>query len=103
MIACLCAYAGFAFDLGGAWKVSGDGFAGSARLPGTLAEAGFGERQTYETWNKIADRVEKGALRLSHVYRGKAVWSRTVEVPAELAGKPLEVFLERVLWTSELR
>ncbi len=100
---CLCANLASALDLGGEWNVSGDGFAGAARLPGTLAEAGFGERQSYETWDKIADRVEKGALRLSHVYRGKAVWSRTVEVPAELAGKSLEVFLERVLWTSELK
>jgi len=101
--ACLSANVASALDLGGEWKVSGDGFAGAARLPGTLAEAGFGERQSYETWSRIKDCVEKGALRLSHVYRGKAVWSRTVDVPVELEGKPLEVFLERVLWTSELK
>ena len=93
----------FAFDLGGEWKVSGDGFAGVARLPGTLAEAGLGAKQSYETWLALTNRGEKGALRLSHVYRGKAVWSRTVEVPAELAGKSLELFMERVMWVSELK
>ena len=91
-----------ALDLGGSWAVTGEGFSGVAHLPGTLADAGFGAKQGFETWEALADRVEKGALRLSHVYRGRAVWSRTVVVPDELAGKPLEVFMERVLWSSEL-
>ena len=93
----------FAFDLGGDWKVSGDGFVGVARLPGTLAEAGLGAKQSYETWLAVTNLREKGALRLSHVYRGKAVWSRTVEVPSELAGKSLDLFMERVMWVSELK
>jgi len=102
-VACLYAMAVCAIDLGGEWKVSGKGFDGVARLPGTLAEAGLGAKQSFETWQLLTDRVEKGALRLSHVYRGKAVWSRTVIVPTELSGKSLEVFLERVLWSSELK
>ena len=92
-----------AIGLGGEWQVSGDGLAGRARLPGTLADAGLGAKQDYATWSSLTNRGEKGALRLSHVYRGKATWSRTVIVPDELANKPLEVFMERVLWTSELK
>lgn len=90
-------------DLGGEWKVVGERFDGAAWLPGTLADAGLGAEQSYETWSALTNRDEKGALRLSHVYRGKAVWSREVYVPKELAGKTLEVFMERVLWTSELK
>ena len=101
-IPCLCAICLGIVCRADEWKVSGNGFEGVARLPGTLADAGFGVRQNYETWSHVKDRVEKGALRLSHVYRGEATWSRMVEVPETLAGKPLELFLERVMWTSKL-
>ncbi|MCR5751588.1 MAG: hypothetical protein K6G91_06480 [Kiritimatiellae bacterium] len=94
--------AGAEMSLAGRWHVEGDGFSAEAALPGTLAEAGLGARQSYETWKAITNIVEKGALRLSHVYRGRAVWSRTVVVPEEFAGRALEMFLERVLWTSKL-
>ena len=60
-----------AIGLGGEWQVAGDGFAGRARLPGTLADAGLGAKQDYATWSALPDGIEKGALRLSHVYRGK--------------------------------
>lgn len=89
--------------LDGDWHVVGEGFEGVARLPGTLADAGFGTKQTYETWRALTERREKGALRLSHVYRGKATWSRTVDVPTAMDGKPLELYLERVLWVSTLK
>ena len=98
-VSLLAAFAAGAVDLGGEWSVRGEGIDGVARLPGTLADAGLGVRQDYETWAALTNRGEKGALRLSHVYRGKATWSRTVVVPEELSGKPMEVFLERVLWT----
>ena len=80
-IPCLCAICLGIVCRADEWKVSGNGFEGVARLPGTLADAGLGVRQNYETWSHIKDRVEKGALRLSHVYRGEATWSRMVEVP----------------------
>ena len=80
-IPCLCAICLGIVCRADEWKVSGNGFEGVARLPGTLADAGLGVRQNYETWSHVKDRVEKGALRLSHVYRGEATWSRMVEVP----------------------
>ena len=93
----------WADDLGGDWKVVGERFDGPAHLPGTLADAELGAEQSYETWQALTNPIEKGALRLSHVYRGKAVWSREVFVPKKFAGKAIEVFMERVMWTSELK
>ena len=93
----------YALDLAGEWRVAGTGFDGAARLPGTLADAMLGAKQDFSTWSALTNLNEKGALRLSHVYRGKATWTRTVVVPERFSGKPLEVFLERVLWVSELK
>ena len=96
------AFSVYAVDLCGEWRVSGEGFDGVAHLPGTLADAGFGAKQDYSTWSVLTNLTEKGALRLSHVYRGKATWSRTVEVPESYSGKALELYLERVMWSSKL-
>ena len=92
-----------AMDMGGDWRVTGEGLDGIARLPGTLADAGLGTPQSYATWNAISNKQERYALRLRNMFIGKATWSRRVTVPAELAGKPLELFLERVMWESTLK
>ena len=92
-----------ALDMGGAWKVSGNGIDAVAMLPGTLADSGIGKVQSYETWNVISNKQERYALRLQHQFIGPATYSRKVNVSADMAGKPLELFLERVLWRSTLK
>ena len=87
-----------ALDMGGKWRVCGEGIFGDAVLPGTLADSALGREQSYETWNAVSNKQERYALRLQHQYIGEAVWSRRVTVPASLAAKPLELFMERVMW-----
>ena len=89
-----------ALDMGGAWKVSGNGIDAVATLPGTLADSGIGKVQSYETWNAISNKQERYALRLQHQFIGPATYSRKVNVSADMVGKPLELFLERVLWPT---
>lgn len=96
-------FAASAFDMGGEWQVTGNGLGGTARLPGTLADSGLGKAQSYDTWNAVSNKQERYALRLQHQFIGEAVWSRRVKIPAELAAKPLELFLERVMWKSTLK
>ena len=92
-----------ALDLGGNWHVTGEGIDGVAVLPGTLGDARLGQVQSYETWNCISNKQERYALRPQHRFIGRATWTRRVTVPAALAEKPLELFLERVLWVSTLK
>ena len=92
-----------ALDMGGKWSVRGEGVFGDAVLPGTLADSALGREQSYETWNAVSNKQERYALRLQHQYIGEAVWSRRVTVPASLASKPLELFMERVMWKSTLK
>ena len=93
----------FALDMGGEWKVSGEGVNAVAVLPGTLADAHVGKAQSYETWNAISNKQERYALRLQYQFIGAATYSRKVNIPGDMAGKPLELFLERVLWRSTLK
>ena len=97
------AFSAVALDMGGEWRVTGEGLDGVARLPGTLGDAGLGKEQSYDTWNAISNKQERYALRLQHQFIGEATWSRKVEIPADLVDKPLELFLERVMWKSTLK
>ena len=90
-------------DLSGEWNVSGANFAGKAKLPGTLADAGLGELQTPAHFAAYTERTSKTSLALKYKYHGVAVYSREVTLTAEQAAKTLEVFLERVMWTSRLK
>lgn len=90
-------------DLAGEWDCAGTNFAGKVRLPGTLAEAGLGEFQTPAHHAAYTERTSKTSLALKYKYYGVAVYSRTVTLTAEQVAKPLEVFLERVMWTSRLK
>ncbi|MBQ3341626.1 MAG: hypothetical protein IJG84_07000 [Kiritimatiellae bacterium] len=93
----------FRLDLSGEWDVRGTNFAGRVHLPGTLADAGLGTLQTPEHFAACTERTEKTGLALKYKYRGKAVYSRTFSLAKEHAAKPLEVFLERVMWSSRLK
>ena len=73
------------------------------RLPGTLADAGLGTLQTPAHFAAYTERTSKTSLALKYKYCGKAVYSRSVALSAEALSKPLEVFLERVMWTSRLK
>ena len=87
--------------LDGMWSVCGDGFAGEAHLPGTLAAAHLGERWTERDFQTTMDLPQSEALVQEWQYVGKATWTRKVVLDAEDCRRPLELFLERVMWASE--
>ena len=101
--AAMAAAAAMPLDMGGVWRVTGEGLDGSAVLPGTLGDARLGAEQSFETWNSISNKQERYALLAQNRFIGKATWSRRVTIPADLAARPLELYLERVLWVSTLR
>ena len=94
---------GVRIDLAGDWNVAGSNLVGRVHLPGTLADAGLGTFQTPEHFAAYTERTSKTSLALKYKYYGVAVYSRTFTLTAEQAAKPLEVFLERVMWTSRVK
>ena len=99
--AVVCASARADRSLAGVWHVEGDGFAGEAKLPGTLAAAHLGKRWTERDFQTTLDQPQAEALVQEWQYVGKATWTRTVELSADDCRHPLELFLERVMWSSE--
>ncbi|MBR6733198.1 MAG: hypothetical protein IKL96_02240 [Kiritimatiellae bacterium] len=93
----------FRLDLAGEWECAGTNFTGMARLPGTLADAGLGTLQTPEHFAAYTERTSKTSLARKYKYHGTAVYSRKFTLSVEEAAKPLEVFLERVMWTSRVK
>ena len=88
-------------NLGGEWMAEGDGFAGKAKLPGTLAAAHLGKRWTEHDFQTTMDLPQSEALVQEWQYVGKATWTRTVELTEADCEHPMELFLERVMWASE--
>lgn len=75
------------------WRVQlKDGTTTQLSLPGTLADYQLGEP---------AKEAVYGALTLKHVYIGKATYSTSFTVSPQQVGQ-YELFLERVLWQSEV-
>lgn len=66
---------------------------GLIRLPGSLAENGFGTR-TFGS--------DFGILTPEFKYIGKAWYTRDIEIPLSWENKEIEIFLERVLWESRV-
>lgn len=62
-------------------------------LPGSLAEAGYGEK---------TEGSDFGTLTPEYRYIGPAWYQREIEIPASWEGKNLMIFLERVLWESRV-
>jgi hypothetical protein len=62
-------------------------------LPGSLAEAGYGEK---------TEGSDFGILTPEYRYVGTAWYQREIEIPKAWEGKHLVVFLERVLWESRV-
>lgn len=89
-------------DLSGEWQVrlGADSTAYAIHLPGTTDLAGLGKRSELEP-----ELSKPQLLRLTrrNSYIGPACYVRRIEVPADMAGKPLELMLERVMWRSRIR
>lgn len=68
-------------------------------LPATLDEAGIG---TPDTLSAGMNNFVLSSLRRKYEYIGKAWYQCRVTVPEDWAGKNIGLFLERVLWTSEI-
>ncbi len=62
-------------------------------LPGTLAEAAYGEETVGSDF---------GILTPTHKYIGVAWYERTIEIPKKWKHKNIDIFLERVLWESQI-
>ncbi|PXX21709.1 sugar-binding domain-containing protein [Arenibacter sp. ARW7G5Y1] len=62
-------------------------------LPATLDEAGIGYKTT---------KADVGRLSRKYKYYGAAWYQREITIPTALGGKEFEVFLERVMWKSDL-
>ncbi len=89
-------------DLSGQWNVELPGGAkdGIINLPGTTDMAGYG----YETDTLALSRDEQfRRLTRRYSYIGGAVYSREIDIPKDMAEKPLELSLERVLWKSSAK
>ena len=86
-------------DLSGTWSVVAGQEHSSIVLPNTLDGANIGKE------NQLQPLLQKPQLlRLTrkHSYIGIATYQREVSIPQSLAGKPLHISLERVMWRSRL-
>lgn len=73
-------------------------FESKLRLPGTLDDAGVGDPTTL-----TGDSLNKETLLMltrKHSYIGAAWYSKEIVIPASWKGKHIELFLERIIWTS---
>ena len=86
-------------DLSGAWQVSIGDEPQTIILPNTLDGAGIGERNTLEP---MLQKPQLSRLTRKHSFIGEAVYQREITVPKDMAGKPLELSLERVMWRSRV-
>lgn len=88
-------------DLSGEWQVSLDSLSTftSMSLPGTTDMAGLGTPNTLEP-AITGDQIQRLTRRNSFI--GEAFYKRQIEIPAAMAGKPLEIRFERVLWQSSV-
>ena len=87
-------------DLSGEWKVSlGDSQKQAITLPNTLDGAGIGEANTL---TPALTKPQLSRLTRKHSFIGEATYQRDVTITKEMAGKPLELMLERVMWRSRL-
>ena len=68
-------------------------------LPGTLDGAGIG---TPNTLQPALTKPQLLHLTRNHSYIGEATYERDIIIPQEMAGKPLQLSLERVMWRSRL-
>ena len=87
-------------DLRGEWKVSLNNRGNQTiMLPNTLDGAGIGEPNTL---SPALTKPQLSRLTRKHSFIGEAKYQREITITKEMAGKPLELLLERVMWRSRL-
>ena len=87
-------------DLSGEWKVSLNNSGNQAiMLPNTLDGAGIGEPNTL---GPALTKPQLSRLTRKHSFIAEAKYQREITITKEMAGKPLELLLERVMWRSRL-
>lgn len=88
-------------DLSGSWQVrlGNDTTQHAIQLPGTTDAAGLGVPNTLKP---ALSKPQLLRLTRKNSYVGPAVYTRTIDIPRKMAGKPLKVMLERVMWKSRL-
>ena len=90
---------GHSIDLSGNWKVRlGDKDEWhTIILPGTTDDAGLGEP---DTLSLALSKPQLLHLTRKNRFVGEAVYTREIDVPKTMAGKPLRFKFERVMWKS---
>ena len=87
-------------NLSGEWKVSiGNNEKLSIELPNTLDGAGIGDANTL---SPALTKPQLSRLTRKHSFIGEAKYQREITITKEMADKPLELLLERVMWRSRL-
>ena len=101
LVAVSCTHQPAKINLAGTWQVSLDSLATFQRidLPGTTDDAGLGEPNQLEP-AITGPQIQR--LTRKHSFLGAAFYKRQITVPKSLAGRPLDLTLERVLWQSSV-
>ena len=68
-------------------------------LPGTLDDAGLGDPNTLAP---ALSKPQLSRLTRKHAFIGQAQYQREITITKEMAGRPLQLLLERVMWRSRL-
>jgi hypothetical protein len=99
LLAAACTRSQDTLDLSGTWQVSLDSLATfqPMNLPGTTDDAGLGTPNTLEP-AITGPQIQR--LTRKHSFIGEAFYQREITIPQSMAGKPLALMLERVIWTS---
>ena len=99
LLAVSCTQQRNTLDLSGTWQVSLDSLSTfqPMHLPGTTDDAGLGTPNTLEP-AITGPQIQR--LTRKHSFIGAAFYKRDITVPPSMAGKPLALKLERVIWTS---
>ncbi|MDE5793444.1 MAG: glycoside hydrolase family 2, partial [Muribaculaceae bacterium] len=93
------AAAGSQIDLAGEWKVKLENESKEhvITLPGTTDDAGIG---TPDTLTPMLKKPQLLHLTRKNRFVGNASYTREINIPEDMAGKPLRINLERVMWKS---
>ncbi|MDE7420248.1 MAG: glycoside hydrolase family 2 [Muribaculaceae bacterium] len=93
------ASAGSQIDLAGEWKVKLENESKEhvITLPGTTDDAGIG---TPDTLTPMLKKPQLLHLTRKNRFVGSASYTRDINIPEAMAGKPLRINLERVMWKS---
>lgn len=100
-------------DLSGTWMVALDSldrgktehwfeiteFPATIHLPGTTDKAGLGKPNSLKPQMTVP---QLSRLTRKHSYIGAVWYARYFDIPKEMAGQPLRITLERILWKSEV-